>query len=81
MKPRHAWDECASQWNGQDVQRCRHCMTERTRDTATASLWLFRRGKATRTNNGPMKPLTDDWRAFKAGVTPECIIREGGVKP
>ena len=77
MKPRHKWVKTESQWNGQEVQRCGTCETERTRDPETKSLFLYRRGKSVRTGRGPIKrPMADDWRAFIAGVYPECIAKE-----
>lgn len=66
---RHKWHGTESQWNGQDVQRCAHCGTERTRDTSTASLYFFRRGRALAPRGRPMK---EDWEAFISGVIPKC---------
>lgn len=67
---RHKWGPTESMWNGQDVERCAHCDTERTRDTSTASLYLFRRGKAIQPNR---KPMPEEWAAYKAGVIPKCV--------
>lgn len=70
---RHMWRGTESQWQGQDVQRCAHCDTERTRDVSTKSLYLYRRGRATSTNRNRLaKPLGDAWQAFIAGVYPAC---------
>lgn len=66
---RHIWQATESQWNGQDVQRCVHCETERTRDTGTKSLFLFRRGRAIPPNK---KPMPETWQGYIAGVTPKC---------
>lgn len=76
VNPRHKWSPAESQWDGQAVERCAHCSTERTRDTATRSLYLYRRGRAISPRR---KPLGDDWAAFIAGVIPKCPGPE--VKP
>lgn len=79
---KHMWRGTESQWQGQDVQRCAYCGTERTRDTSTKSLFLYRRGRTTHTNNGPMrKPMSDEWTAFKAGIYPACPDLVLGSKP
>lgn len=74
---RHKWTDTPNAgWvvdtkvrKGHRIQRCAHCDTERVRDPATKSLFLYRGGRAT--ING--KPLGGIWSAFKAGVIPRCV--------
>lgn len=66
---RHRWEHTESMFGGLPVQRCACCYTERVRDASTKTLYLFRGGYAI----GPRdRPLSADWRAFKAGVVPSC---------
>lgn len=66
---RHKWTGTESQWNGQEVQRCAHCGTERTRDHLTRTIYLYRRGRAIPPNK---KPMPEGWQGYVAGVTPKC---------
>ncbi|HZI08137.1 MAG TPA: hypothetical protein VEZ71_29225 [Archangium sp.] len=73
MNARHRWEETLSQANGNPVERCMHCRTERTPDPGTRSLFLYRRGSAIPPSK---KPLGEAWSAFKAGAVPKCIHLE-----
>lgn len=70
---RHRWEETLSMSEGQPVQRCMNCRTERIPDAATKSLYLYRRGAAMPPSG---KPLGEEWSAFKAGVVPKCLSME-----
>jgi hypothetical protein len=70
---KHRWEDTLSLWQGQAVERCMHCRTERTRDDSTRRLYLYRRGSAVRPNR---KPLGEEWEAFKSGVVPRCVQME-----
>lgn len=73
---RHKWEQTESMCDGQPVERCAHCSTERMRDASTRSLYLFRRGRATQPSKTPMP---DTWMAYVAGVIPKCVAApEGG---
>lgn len=69
MSPRHKWGKTESQENGEPVERCLRCQTERIRDVATKRLYAFRGGRATHRN----KPLGEKWNFFVSGVTPKCV--------
>lgn len=66
---RHQWRGTGSVWNGQPVERCAQCGTERTRDPATRSQWLYQRGRAVPPNR---KPMPETWTGYVAGVFPKC---------
>jgi hypothetical protein len=66
---RHKWYVTLGQHQGQNVERCERCATERTRDPGTRSLYLFRRGRAIPPNK---KPMPENWQGYAAGVNPKC---------
>lgn len=74
---RHKWFVTDLGHEDGNVERCQHCDTERTRDTSTRSLYLYRRGRAIQPSR---KPMPETWAAYIAGVTPKCVdaTKEGG---
>lgn len=72
--PRHRWMATASMRGFEPVERCQNCGTERVRDGATKTLFLYRGGAATPPGGNPLRD--DRWTAFKAKFVPHCTPRE-----
>lgn len=76
--PRHSWKATGSTEEGQEIQQCSRCETERRRDPATKGLFFFRGGRAIGPRRIPMHERGYKWHAFVAGVTPKCTGPDQG---
>ena len=69
MSPRHKWAKTEAMHDGESVDRCVRCKTERVRDSATSSLYFYRGGFALAPRGRQLRP---EWEAFVSGVIPKC---------
>jgi hypothetical protein len=72
---RHSWKNTGSQRGFDTIERCAHCGSERVSAPGTETLYEYRGGKAQDPRTLGSLPQDGSWRAFPAGIIPQCMER------